>query len=474
MSDNKHVSLKLNIMYQFFYQVLTIIVPLLTAPYISRILGVDGVGEYSYTFSIAHYFVLFSMLGVLNYGNREIARVKDNFYDLCITFWGIYSVQLLSGILVIIFYFIYIIIFCNHYKVVFFCQCLYVFTGILDISWFYFGIEHFKLTTSISAVNKIITTILVFTLVKNANHVYIYTLIIATGALCNNIFYWLILKKYVSFEYFSFKNYKRHIKPILILFIPVIAVSIYKYMDKVMLGTMLSTFEVGIYESAEKFINLPMCVIAALGTVMLPRITNMKTNVNGNEIKKYNFISMFLVMFLSIGMVFGMAGITDIFIPWFYGADFIKSTNVLFVLLPSIIFVSWANVIRTQCLLPNKRDLGYCVSVISGAVINMIINFAFIPKFGAIGAALGTLIAEILVCIVQSIMCRKDMDFLLYFKYSFPFLISAVLMFLIISNVQLISIAITIITRILIGGIIYLLMSFWFIKKGYTKFKEWR
>lgn len=467
----KKATLKLNIIYQIFYQILTLIVPLLTAPYISRILGVKGVGLYSYTYSIAQYFVLFMMLGVLNYGNREIAKVKDNRTELSNKFCGIYSVQFYFGLVVLLLYFLFAILF-SKYKFLMFIQGLYVLSGIFDISWFYFGIENFKITTSISTINKILTTMLIFTIVKHSSDISLYTIIISGGTLLNNIAYWFNLKKYINFEKLEFNNLKIYWKPLFILFIPVIAISIYKYMDKIMLGSMLSANEVGIYEAAEKFINLPVCFVAAFGTVMLPRITNMKKNNQTDYVRKYNFISMVLVVFLSIGMSFGLAGITEVFIPWFYGIDFKPSINVLFVLLPSIIFVSWANVIRTQCLLPNQKDKQYCISVSLGAIINLVINLVFIPKYGAVGAALGTLIAEASVCIIQTIMCREFMNIKICLKYVIYFMVGGIFMLFIIKNINMYNDFMTVLFRIVIGGIIYSFISFLILKEAFYMYRK--
>lgn len=472
MSKIKGKQLKVNLIYNAFYQILTLIVPLLTAPYISRVLGVSGVGNYGFTYSIAHYFVLFSMLGVLNYGSREMARVRNDAEQLPKSFWGIYSVQFSVGCTVCLAYVLYVCIFCDNYKTIFLFQGLYVLAGMLDISWFYFGIEEFKFTTGISAINKVVTTGLIFFLVKNENHVFIYTIIIAGGTLFNNIIYWCLLKKYIPFKKVSIIEIREHIKPLLLLFIPVIAVSLYKYMDKVMLGAMLSTTEVGIYESAEKFINLPMCVISAVGTVMLPRISNMKENNELDAIRRYNFASMVLVVFLSLGMSFGLAGISKVFIPWFYGNSFTKSADVLIVLVPSIVFVSWANVIRTQCLLPNKKDKGYCISVMIGALVNVVINTILIPKHGAIGAAIGTFISEVIVCVVQSIMCRKEMELIKYIKYSISFLFCAIAMYFVIINLNFATDFLTVFVRIIVGGMIYIISSVFFMKNVFEVYKN--
>ena len=459
--------LKANLFYNICYQILSLIVPLITAPYISRVLGVSGVGEYSYSYSVAHYFVLFIMLGVLNYGNREIASVKDSANKVALKFSEIYVVQLTLGIVVASLYMAYVAFFCKFNRLVALAQILYIISALLDISWVYFGIERFKTTAGVSSLNKIATTVLIFMLVQNKEDVFVYTVIIAGGALLNNILYWIMLKRYINISVISLnvKNIRRHLKPMLVLFIPVIAISVYKYMDKIMLGILVDTSEVGIYESAEKFVNLPLSLITAVGTVMLPRISNLKEKVQNKEIKKYNYISMVLIMFLGFGIVFGLAGVTDRLIPWFYGREFVRSTYVLLILLPSVLFVSWANVVRTQCLLPNKRDKEYCISVILGAIVNLIINILLIQKYGAIGAAIGTTIAELFVCLIQSFQTRKEMEFIKYIIDSIPFAISAFIMFLVICSITFTSDLYTIVVRSVVVGLLYCASSSYFIRK---------
>lgn len=470
MKSITHKKLTMNLLYNGGYQILMLIVPLITSPYISRVLGASGMGEYGYTYSVANFFVLITMLGVLNYGNREISRVKDDPQKLTSAFWGIYTVQFSVGIISILCYFIYLVYFCHEYKLVFMAQILYLFGGLLNISWFYFGIEQFKATTIISAVNKLMTTILIFLIVKDSSHVYLYTLIITSGYLLNQVTYWLYLRKFIKCIDFNISESKKHIIPMIGLFIPVIAVSVYKYMDKIMLKILIDSSEVGYYEAAEKFLNLPLSIITAIGTVMLPRITNMKEKSMIQDIKRYNFLSMIMIMFLSFGIAFGLAGIADVFIPWFYGEDFLLSSNVLKLLLPSIVFVSWANIVRTQCLLPNKRDREYSISVIFGAIINFIINIMLIPKHGAQGAAIGTTIAEISVCLIQSFITRKSMEFIKYLKYTFPFIVTSFLMYFIIQNITIGNILYTILLRIGIGIMIYFIMSLIFIKNGFNQY----
>lgn len=473
MKKKQGNNLKKNITYQIFYQILVIVVPLITSPYISRVLGAEGLGEYSYTYAVANYFVLISMLGLLNYGNREIAQKKDEITKKSKTFWEIYMLHLIIGLIVFGIYIFYVFFFARNYKIVALMQGVFVFSSVIDISWFYFGIEKFKLTTAVSAINKVLTTALIFILVKSRNDVYIYTLIIAGGTFLNNVMYWCYLKKEIIFIKPSLKSIKKHLKPLLILFIPVIAVSVYKYMDKIMIGQMMSSYDVGIYEAAEKFINLPMCIIAALGTVMLPRITNMRTKEESEKIGQYNYISMIMVTFLSIGMAFGIASISNVFIPWFYGKEFEESARILFILSPSIIFVSWASVIRTQFLLPYKRDAFYCISVIIGAIMNFAINYMLIPKIGVAGAAIGTTFTELTVSIVQTIYSTREMNVKAYLKDSMPFIINGIIMCFLIYHISIASILGTIIIKVLTGVLIYTILSLVQLKRRIMKFRKW-
>lgn len=469
----KAVSLKSNIIYQILYQILTLIVPLITSPYIARVLGKSGIGTYSYTYAIANYFVIFAMLGILNHGNREIAKKKDDMQKCSQIFWDILLIHILVSIVVFVIYIIIVLSIFHEYKFISIIQSLFIVSAIFDISWLYFGLEKFKMTTIVSCANKILTTVLIFLLVKDGSDVPVYTAIIAGGTLFNNVIYWIFLKKHVALCKPNLSSALKQLKPLIVLFIPVIAVSVYKYMDKIMLGAMMTTADVGIYEAAEKFINLPMCVISALGTVMLPRITNMRVNKENKKIRQYNYISMIFVLFASIGMTFGMAGITNIFIPWFYGVEFTEASSILLVLLPSIVFVSWANVIRTQYLLPNGKDKFFCISVVLGAIINLCVNALLIPSIGSVGAAIGTTIAEFVVSLVQTVSARRGTDLKYYLKDSIPYLIAGLIMMEIILTIHLSITFLTVIVRIIVGIVVYSMLSIFFIRRSVNKFKNW-
>lgn len=454
-------SLKKNFLYNILYQILIMILPLITIPYISRVLGVSGVGIYSYTYSIVNYFMLIALLGINNYGNRTIAKSRDNKIELSKSFFGIYYIQLFMSVIMILSYVLYLLIFNSQYKFVSFLQIIYLFSNMFDINWFFFGNEEFKLTVTRSTILKIITLFLIFTFVKDKSQVWLYTLILAASTLLSQLLLFPFLKKRVVRVKLSFSDIKKHIKPILILFIPVVAVSLYKIMDKIMLGFLADVIEVGYYEQAEKIISVPTGLITALGTVMLPRISNMVSKGEEKEIKKYIKRSIEFMMFLAFPISLGLISVSSDFVPLFLGDSFNKTIILTQLLSITVIFMSFGNIIRTQFLIPKERDKDFTISVIGGAIVNIIANYLLIPKLSSVGACIGTIGAEFFVAAYQIIAVRKELSIFEYIVNSISFFIKAIIMFgavILVSKVQ-INIFVKIILELTIGCTVYFILN---------------
>lgn len=454
------MSIKKNFIYNFAYQVLVIILPLITTPYISRVIGPEGIGIQSYTYSIANYFVLFAILGISNHGNRSIAMVRDNDEKLNRTFSSIYLVQFIMSIIMIILYLLYSIFVVNDNRIIFIIQSIYIVSSLLDINWFFFGMEEFKLTVVRNIIIKIASALSIFIFVKKSNDLYLYSLILALGNLISQIVLWVYLKRYVKFVKVTKEEILTQIKPILILFIPVISISIYKIMDKIMLGSMSNMIEVGYFENSEKIMNIPLGFITALGTVMLPKMSNLYANGNESEGKKYIGLSLDFIMFISFGSMFGLIGVSPVLVPIFLGDKFINCINIVSMISVIIIFLAWANVIRTQFLIPRKKDKIYIVSTGIGAVVNLLINFLLIKKYGAIGATIGTIFAEATVCVYQSIMVRKELNIKVYIKRSIFYIIPGSIMCIVIRLLEKLlgQSIITGIIQIIVGGSLYIIL----------------
>lgn len=428
-------SVKKNFLYNSMYQILTMIIPLVATPYISRVLGPKGIGIYSYAYSIAYYFVIFVILGLNNYGNRTIAATKDNKLEMSKNFWNIYVTQFVLGIAAILVYILYSIFYSSNPKVSIILG-LYVLSSTFDVNWFFYGMEQFKLTVTRNTLIKLSSVAAIFIFVKSDKDVALYCFIMSLGFLLSQLIIWPFLIRQVVFVKPTWAEAKKHIKPNLMLFTTVIAVSLFKVMDKIMLGFMSEYSQVGFYESSEKVINIPIAFITALGSVMLPRMTH-KVAKGGNQDIRTIRISLIFAMFMASSLCFGIMGVADVFVPIFYGKGYDLCISLFMILLPSCIFLAFANVIRTQYLLPHKMDKAYIVSAFIGAGVNLLVNYLLIPRFAAIGAAIGTLIAEAAVCFYQCYKCRKQLPIGSFVVECLPMVLAGLIMFIILKAIKI-------------------------------------
>lgn len=443
------------------YQVLVMILPFITAPYLARVIGKEGTGIYSYTYSISHYFVLFSLMGLSNYGNRTIAKIRNDKEKRNKVFSSIYVMQLMFATFSLILYAVVIAIFEEDYKILFIIQSLNVLSAAFDVSWFFFGMEQFKMMVLRNTFVKLVTVILIFCYVKEASDLWKYTLIMSCGTLLSQVYLWFQIPKYVVFKVPKMNDVIKHIKPNLILFIPVIAVSLYRIMDKIMLGTISTMEQTGLYENADKLVTIPITIISSIGTVMMPKMANIYANGKNKKSKKIFRDSMQLVLFISIAMTFGLIAIAEKFVPLYYGNEFIECVKLIKLMSPILIFDSIANVVRTQYLIPKCEDNIYILSVILGAIVNLIVNSICIPKMGAIGAAWGTVGAEFVVMFTQCAMLGKKLELKKYFLDNWMFLLSGIFMYIIVKGIDLHSqnTFTALVAEILVGCIVYVVFS---------------
>ncbi len=451
-------NIKQNFFFNSIYQLSNIIVPLVTLPYLTRTIGAKGLGKYSFAYSVAYYFTICVKLGLQNYGNRTIAYVKDDKEKLSRTFWEIYAFQLFFGVVLFFIYLVYAFAFAPE-KTLGLIMTILVLSSLIDVTWCLYGLEKFKVTSLRDITTKIVTMLCIFTFVKNADDVWKYALIFSVGMLINQIVVLPVLRREISFCRVDRAGVIRHIMPNIVLFIPVIAISIYRTMDKIMLGVLSSNDELGYYHAAENVIRVPMAFVTALGTVMLPRMSNMLSmGSSKKELERIFDTSISFAMFISSAVCLGIMTVAHEFVPMFYGAGFDKCIYLFYIILPGSMFEAFANVIRTQYLIPRKKDKIYILSLIMGASINLILNFILIPRYNSIGAAFGTLAAYAMVCIVQAICVFKEANIGRNLLNSFPYVVSGIIMF-IIFNSYIVSIdnpIIALAVKVLISGALYM------------------
>lgn len=462
-------SIKTNYLYSIGYQILAIIIPFFTIPYLSRIFGAEGVGIFSYTTSISQYFTLFAMLGLNNYGLRAVAVVRDTPNILNRTFSEIWTMQFFFGGLALLCYLLFIFLWGGQFRIYFYILLFQVASSLVDINWLLGGLEQFKTLTMRNAVVKIATIVLIFTLIKNKEDLWLYICLYSFSIFASAIMLWPYAYRKISFIKPTYAGICKHIIPNFVMFIPVVAISIYKYMDKIMLGNS-SIEQVGYYENVEKMLTLVLSFITAFGTVMMPRMSHLVANQQIEMAEKYFLQSIDFVMFLSIGMAAGMYSVAEIFIPLFLGKGFEECILIMKIMSISALFSSWANVVRTQYLIPNHKDKVYVISVILGAVINFVGNLILIPKFAAIGVVISTVVAEMVVAITQTLCSYKSLPLKKMCLSSLPYLLVASIMILLISkfnkNIECAT-YIKLLWDVLVGSVFYLVASFLFKYKKY-------
>lgn len=421
-----------NLIYTSIYQFSGILVPLVTMPYVSRILGAAGLGEYSFAYSVAYYFTIFIKLGLNHYGNRTIAYVRDDKKSLSKTFWEIYVFQLFIGIVLFFIYLGYVLLF-SPQKILGMIMALLILAACLDVSWCLYGLEKFKVTSVRDTVTKIIVTICIFCFVKSAEDLWKYALFFSVGTLLNQIVVIPVIMRNISFSRIDLHGVVKHIKPNIVLFIPVIAVSVYRTIDKIMLGIMSTDVELGLYHGAENVIRVPMVFVTALGTVMLPRMSNMLSNgIDSKNIQHMFTKSIEFAMAISSVTCLGIMTVANEFVPLFYGKGFEKCIYLFYIILPGSMFEAFANVIRTQYLIPRKKDKIYITSLLVGASIDILMNILLIPKLASIGASIGTVLAYIAVCVTQAACVYRELNIKDNVIVSLPYVFSGMAMFVLI------------------------------------------
>ena len=422
-------SVKKNYIYNLAYQILIIIVPLITTPYVSRTLGAESIGIYSYTYSIVTYFILLGSLGITMYGQREIAYVQEEKYKRSKVFWEIIFMRFITlGISLILFYiaFTYNNQYSMYYKILIFD----IIANAFDSSWLFHGLEDFKKTVIRNTIVKLISICCIFIFIKETTDLWKYFIIYVFSNLIGNISLWMYVPKYIEKVPLNKLQIFKHLKPTIALFIPQVAVQIYTVLDTTMIGIIVANkSEVGYYEQAQKIVKLLLTLATSLGTVMLPRMANTFAKGDKKKLEEYTKTSFQFVLLLSFPLMFGMLSVVSEFVPVFYGSGYDKVTILINIILPIILIIGLSNVIGTQYLLPTKRQKEFTISVTAGAIVNFMLNIFLIKLWGATGASIATVIAEITVTGLQFYIVRKEIKLMDVIKISKNYFIASMIMF---------------------------------------------
>lgn len=457
----KEASLKKNIFLSTLFQILKIVTPFITAPYVSRVLGVGNIGIYSYTNSYSMYFTLFAGLGTASYGTREIARMRNDKDKRSQLFWEIEILSVCTTIVSILAWGVFTLL-NTKYRGLYLVLTFNLVAVMFDISWFYAGIERFQYTVGWNSLFKVLTTVLLFIVVKKPTDLLIYAFLMSFQLVLGNLGMWTGLKKYIHKVDIKSIKIKRHFHETLIYFIPTIAASIYNVLDKTMIGLIThSTIENGYYEQANKVLDMMKTLtFVALNMVMESRISFLYVEEKFDEIKERISESANYILFMGIGILFGLCGVANRFVPCFFGPGYNKTVYLLYIMSPVVVIIGLSNCLGAQYYNPAGRRKDSAKFIIVGAVVNFCMNCFLIPLMKSYGAAIATIIAEFLITFLYIINDDKYLTFKHIFSLAWKKIVAGLIMFaLLLAINKIVSIpVISICMMIILGLLCYILI----------------
>lgn len=474
---NKNSIVK-NYIYNAVYKILVVFIPLITTPYLSRVLGAENIGIYSYSLSITTYFILFGSLGISMYGQREIAYIQNEKYQRSKAFFEILFMRIITlSISLLLFYFSFCLN--GQYSVYYKILIFEIVANALDISWFFQGLEEFKKTVIRNTIVKLISVFCIFLFVKSSNDLEIYLYIYVLSNFIGNLSLWRYIPKYICKVNKNEINIFKHLKPTIGLFIPQVAMEIYTVLDKTMIGSIiLDKSEVGFYEQAQKIVKMVLSIATSLGIVMMPRMSNIFASGNKEKLNTYINKSFSFVLLLAFPLMLGLISISNSFVPIYFGNGYDKVASLMIIISPIIVVIALSNIIGIQYMIPTKKQREFTMSVIIGALVNFLLNLILIKKYASIGASIATVIAEFAVTVTQFILVRKEIRFLDILKISYKYIIASIIMFSvsmvigIIITDNLLSIVTQFVTSLVIYFIILIILKDKLILEGIDKIKS--
>lgn len=446
-----------NYLYNAGYQILLMLAPLITAPYVSRCLGAHASGINTYTNSWVTFFYLIGQMGITLYGNREVAYHRDSKRERSRIFWGIELLQAITISITLVFYLVTVFFFSTTFKVYYLLQSLWIIAAGVDVSWYFMGMEDFKKTVVRNTIVKLISIAAIFIFVKTPEDLWKYILLLGVSQLGGNLTLWPYLRSSIIWvpirEWHPFK----HFYPSFLLFIPTITTQVYLVVNRLMLGRMSTQTALGQFDYADKIVKLVLAIVTATGTVMLPHVANKFAKGDVYGVRNSLYHSFDFVTALAMPMMFGLMAISKTFAPWFLGPEYMDTGKLMFLESPIILFIAWSNVTGTQYLMPVNRIHEYTASVMTGAISNVVFNLLLIKMFGVNGAAVATDLSEFLVATVQMFCIRNTIKRRQLFKATWKYFISGCIMFAVVYRVNEIMrmSIVNLIVQIIIGMIIY-------------------
>lgn len=432
-------SLKLNFIYNFISQITAIIVPFITTPYLARVLHEVGNGQIAYVSSIISYFVLFSTLGFNVYGQREIAKYRDNIKEKSRVFWEIFSIRLITTTIAlgILYSVIFTVGFGERYNLLMLIMSFQVVANIFDIQFFFMGEECFSLIALRTILIRLAGLAAVFIFVKSENDTWIYAVCLTASPLLSNFLLWpSLFKRLTKCGRIKPANLLRHLKPVLIIFFPVMVTTIFTTFDKTMIGWLSPSAEIGdynngCYEQAYKINNVAQTVVVAFSSVMISRNSVDYSRGDIGSMNRHIYKSFRYVLLTSMFFAVGFLALSENFSAWFYGEGYAEVPLLLKIMSIRLVMAGMSIVLGDRFIVIGK-EIRWLASVCVGAIANVAINALLIPGYGAVGAAIATAITEVCIFIAMAVMSfgkAKGLLFSEIAKHVWKYILSAAVSF---------------------------------------------
>lgn len=420
-----------NYAYNVAYQLLVLIAPLVTAPYLSRVLGAEALGAYAYINATGNVVATISLLGIYTYGNRQVAYVRDDRDALNKTFWELTALRSLLGVCGTLMYAVYAV-WTKQYRSLFLVYYPYILAQFIDCSWLYVGLEDMGPAVLKNFLAKVTNIAGIFLLVRSPDDVWIYLLLLASTTFIGNVCIYTQLPKYVGSPSVNIRNIPIHIKGSLQLFLPQLAALFYLQVDKMMLQWITGdSRQISFYDQAEKIVTIPLSLITVISTVMMPRIANEYHKDNAKVVSSLLCKSGQFSLCLALPMAFGVLCVAQQLIPWYLGEEFAPSAITIMVLSPIILLNTLSGISGKQYFIATGQISILTKAYLSAAVLNVLINALLIPRYGFIGAAVATVMSGVLSVAGQYRYLHRQVELKDMWRNSVPYLFGALLMALV-------------------------------------------
>lgn len=408
-------SVKFNFIMNFLLTASSIIFPLITFPYVSRILGAAGNGKVAFATSVLSYFTMFASLGIPTYGIRICAQMREDKEKLSRT---VQELLIINTITLAIVYAVFVVLvffvpeFSQERELLYISSITMV-LNVFGVSWLYSALEQYAFITTCSLIFKVISIIMMFAWVKNPKDYIIYGAITVFASSGSYVMNFISLHKYVTLKKSGRYDFKKHIRPVVIFFAMSAAISVYTNLDVVMLRFIKDDAEVGYYNAAIKVKTILVSLITSLGTVLLPRLSYYAEQKDKQAfyktiVKAFNFVVVFASSVMMYFMLFAKETILVL-----SGEEFLASIPAMILLMPTVLLIGLSNITGIQILTPLGKEKEVLISIVWGAVLDFVLNLVLIEKYGAAGAAFATLLAELVVLVVQCIYLRESLSSIL-------------------------------------------------------------